>query len=174
MVNLQGQKIILRALEPEDLFFLYTLENNTEFWEISGTINPFSNYILKEYIANSHKDIFETKQLRLIITALNGVILGCVDFFDFDPVNKRVGLGIVIAKKEDRSKGYGFEAIELCSNYAFQNLGLRQVYANVLEENTKSANLFIRLGFKKVGIKKDWVFSNGDYKNEVLFQKINK
>ena len=46
---LQGEKVILRALEPEDLDFLFTTENDVTFWEVSNTQTPFSRFILKKY-----------------------------------------------------------------------------------------------------------------------------
>ena len=50
MANLLGKNINLRALEPEDLDFLFSTENNESFWEISSTQVPFSKYILQKYI----------------------------------------------------------------------------------------------------------------------------
>ena len=67
MKTLKGKNILLRALEQTDLDFLYELENDTSIWEVSNTIAPYSRYILKKYLENSHKDIFEVKQLRLVI-----------------------------------------------------------------------------------------------------------
>ncbi|MFQ3182825.1 MAG: diamine N-acetyltransferase, partial [Polaribacter sp.] len=34
-MTLNGKNVNLRALEPEDLEFLYAIENNESFWEIS-------------------------------------------------------------------------------------------------------------------------------------------
>ena len=65
MTTLQGEHINLRALEPEDLSFLFQIENNEEFWEISHTQTPFSNFILKQYLENAHLDIYEAKQLHI-------------------------------------------------------------------------------------------------------------
>tara|TARA_R110000868_G_scaffold250915_1_gene507672 strand:- start:1038 stop:1562 length:525 start_codon:yes stop_codon:yes gene_type:complete len=173
MLSLKGEQIYLRALEPADLDFLYALENNPEIWEISGTTAPYSKHVLELYLENAHKDIYEVKQLRLCICNLKGVILGLIDFFDFDPKNLRVGMGIIVSSKVNRNKGVGAEAIAILTNYAFLVLGMRQVYVNVLEENAPSIHLFSKLGFEKVGVKKDWIYSNGVYKNEILFQKIN-
>ena len=61
-MSLCGQKLNLRALEPEDLEFLFEIENNEAFWEVSHTQTPFSKYILKQYLENAHLDIFEAKQ----------------------------------------------------------------------------------------------------------------
>ena len=64
---LSDQNIHLRALEPEDLEFLYQIENKESFWEVSHTQTPFSKYVLKQYLENAHLDIYESKQLRLLI-----------------------------------------------------------------------------------------------------------
>lgn len=173
MLSLKGKQIYLRALEPKDLDFLYDLENNPEIWEISGTTAPYSKHVLQLYLENAHKDIYEAKQLRLCICNLEGTVMGLIDLFDFDPKNLRVGMGIIVSRKGDRNKGVGAEAIEVLTNYAFMVLGMRQVYVNVMEENAPSIHLFSKLGFEKVGVKKDWIYSNGVYKNEILFQKIN-
>ncbi|MCB0381914.1 MAG: GNAT family N-acetyltransferase, partial [Psychroserpens sp.] len=67
MINLKGKHIYLRALEPEDLDFIYQIENDPSVWEISNTITPYSKFLIKQYLENAHKDIFEVKQLRLVI-----------------------------------------------------------------------------------------------------------
>lgn len=165
-----GEKIKLRALEPEDLDYLYQIENDTNLWEVSHTQTPYSKYILKNYLENSHRDIYEVKQLRLAITDLENKLLGLIDLFDFDPKNQRVGLGIVISSPENRLKGYATEAISLVCKYAFNQLNVNQLYANIGAENTKSIHLFEKLGFEKSGVKKEWNFSNGKFQDELLYQ----
>jgi diamine N-acetyltransferase len=172
MLNLQGEHIRLRALEAEDLDFLYELENDPAMWEISGTTAPYSKYVLRQYLDNAHRDIYDVKQLRLCICNEEKV-LGLIDLFDFDPKNRRAGVGIVILEEKERNQGIGTEAIKLLTEYSFTTLGLQQLFANVLEDNTRSLHLFKKMGFEEVGIKKDWIFSNGKFKNEVLLQKIN-
>ena len=174
MVKLIGKQIYLRALEQEDLDFLYELENNTDVWEVSGTIAPYSKSVLQLYLDNAHRDIFDVKQLRLVISDLQDKAIGLIDIFDFEPNHKRAGIGIIILDTERRNKGIGAESITLLNNYVFDVLGLRQIYANILEENLASMHLFKKLGFVEVGIKKDWVRVKNTFKNEVLLQKINK
>ena len=173
MVNLKGKHIQLRALEPSDLDFLYQLENDTSIWEISGTTKPYSKKVLKFYLENAHRDIYEVKQLRLCICDAEDVCLGLIDLFDFDSKNARVGMGIVIADPEKRNKGIGAEAISLLCEYVFSVLNLHQIYANILEDNKPSINLFTKLGFQEIGIKKEWVRTNQGFKNEIMYQKIS-
>ncbi|HZJ20590.1 MAG TPA: GNAT family protein [Pricia sp.] len=172
MLSLKGEQIRLRALEPADLDFLYELENNVAIWEISGTTTPYSRHVLKQYLDNAHRDIYEVKQLRLCICDKKDEVVGLIDLFDFDPKNHRAGVGIVVLEGKSRNRGVGAEAIRLLTDYAFSTLALRQLFANVVVGNDASIHLFKKLGFQEVGIKKDWIFSDGVYKDEILFQKL--
>ena len=171
MVTLTGDRVYLRALEPEDLELLYTIENDESVWEVSQTQTPYSRFLIKQYLENCHKDIYEVKQLRLVIVTYQNESVGFVDLFDFDPKNNKVGLGVLILDHE-RGKNYGEEALRLLIAYAFNNLYIHQLYANVLEDNIPSINLFKKLGFQSSALKKDWVQEGGVYKNEYLFQLI--
>jgi diamine N-acetyltransferase len=53
-------------------------------------------------------------------------------------------------------------------------LDLHQLFANITQDNKKSITLFTCNGFKKCGVKKDWLFINGEYKNELTFQLIHE
>lgn len=169
---LQHGKIRLRPLEPEDVSLLYNWENNMEIWEVSNTRSPFSRYVLTEYIKNSVKDIYETKQLRLIIENWEKRAVGAVDLFDFEPYHQRAGIGILISDENDRNRGYASDAIEALSQYAVNILGLKQLYANISADNTDSIKLFEKSGFLKSGIKKEWIKTISGWKDEIIFQKL--
>lgn len=173
MNTLKGKRIYLRALEPEDLGFLYQVENDEAIWELSHTQAPYSQFVLKQYLSNAHQDIFEAKQLRLVISDYNGKALGMIDLFDFDFKNRRAGVGILVYEPNQRQQGFGREALELLIQYSFNHLNLHQLYCNIAEDNTDSVKLFENQGFKMVGVKKDWIYSNKNFKNECLFQLIN-
>jgi len=171
MATLIGKNITLRALEPEDLDFLFSTENNEIFWKISNTQLPFSKYILKKYIENAHQDIYDAKQYRFVICNAINVPVGMIDLFDFSPQNNRVGVGILLLP-EYQNKGFGVEALELIVDYVFTYLNVHQLFANIASKNLKSISLFEKFNFKQVGIKKDWIFSNSTYEDEILYQLI--
>ncbi|NQU55382.1 MAG: GNAT family N-acetyltransferase [Bacteroidetes bacterium] len=165
-------KISLRPLEPKDIELLYEWENNIEIWELSNTKTPFSKHILAQYLLESAKDIYETKQLRLIIQNEDLKPLGAIDLFDFEPYHLRAGVGVLIHNNSDKNKGYASDALKALSNYTFEILGLKQLYANITTDNTNSIKLFEKSGFKQIGIKKDWIKTTSGWKDEILFQKI--
>jgi len=171
MANLLGKNINLRALEPKDLDFLFATENNEEFWEISSTQLPFSKYTLQQYIKNAHQDIYEAKQYRFVICNTEDIPVGMIDLFDFNPQHKRVGIGILVLP-EHQNKGYASESLELVIAYAISYLDVHQIYANIISDNLKSISLFKKNNFKQVGVKKDWLYSNAMFKDEILYQLI--
>jgi diamine N-acetyltransferase len=100
--------------------------------------------------------------------------IGCIDLFDFDPKNKKAGVGILIADQADRGKGYAQEALHLLIDYGYNTLDLHQLYANVRVDNENSINLFKKLGFEITGLKQDWLYEEGKYFDEYTMQLIRK
>lgn len=173
MITLTGNTVYLRALEPEDLEFVYAIENDELVWEMSNTQTPYSRFLIRQYLENAQQDIYEAKQLRLAICLKNSFeAIGLIDLFDFDPKNNRAGVGILISNESNRKKGVGSEALALIINYAFEQLQLHQLYANIGSDNEVSLQLFTKFGFQKIGTKKDWIKVNNIYKDELLFQLI--
>lgn len=169
---LESKYIRLRALEPKDLNLLFLWENDRENWRISNTIQPYSRTALTQYI-ESVGDIYSDRQLRLIIESKdNQEALGAVDLFDCDFKNKRAGIGILVANDKNRGKGVGSDCLELMIDYVFNTLTLHQLYCNVLMDNPESLALFEKYGFKKAGIKKDWIYHEGTYVDECTMQLI--
>jgi len=160
----------LRALEPNDLEMVYDIENDKSLWVYSNTTSPFSRHTLKKFIENSHLDIIEHKQLRLVI-ADDDNSYGFIDLYDYDFINRRVGLGIIIFKKY-RSKGIGLISLQLTEDYLLEHVPIHQVYANISSTNKESISLFEKSDFVNVGLKKDWIFYNNQFNDELLFQKI--
>jgi diamine N-acetyltransferase len=173
-MTLSYEGITLRAVEPGDLELFFLWENNESLWSHSNTLVPFSKFTLKRYIDNSHKSIYETGQLRLMIDLKDKTkTIGTVDLFDFDHYHSRAGLGILIAEEEYRHKGYASMAMTCTIKYAFMTLRLHQLWCNILESNKESLALFERHGFNVCGQKREWVKDGKGYSNELMLQLIN-
>ena len=75
---------------------------------------------------------------------------------------------------KNRNSGYGKEALELLIAYAKDYLYIHQLFANISVSNLPSINLFTSFGFELIGIKKDWIFNDGNYSDEAFYQLIIK
>ena len=171
---LEDDQVRLRALEPEDLEFLYNCENDSSLWEFGSTLAPFSRYILSEYIENSHQSLYESRQLRLILELREArETIGLLDLFDFDPHNRRAACGILVAQAY-QGKGFGSRGMALLVDYAFSFLGLRQVYVHIPAHNIACLHLCEHCGFERTAVLKDWVVTgNRHYTDVYVLQRIN-
>lgn len=170
-------KITLRAPELNDLNKIQTWENDKALWHLSNTLLPFSRFSIEQYILSEQEDIFSKKQARFIIALVNNEeeldSIGAIDLFDFDPKNRRAGVGILIEEKY-RNKGYAKQALTLLIDHSFNVLNLHQLYCSILYSNTESLNLFKGQQFSVIGVKKDWILLNNEWQDEYILQLINQ
>ena len=159
----------LRAMEPEDLDLLYSIENDSQLWDVSTNNVPYSRYLLHEYIANSSGDIYADQQVRLIIENGVGETVGMADLTNFDAKNCRAEVGIVIVSRH-RHCGYGQQALGLLTEYALRVLHLHQLYAIVDATNEHSWQMFRKAGFAETAQLKDWLYDGREYHEAVLMQ----
>jgi len=172
---LTDKSIVLRAPEPADIDLLYEWENNTLFWKVSGTLAPFSRHVLEHYILSASQDIHSARQVRFMIGLTSKEkTIGCIDLFDYDPLHRRAGVGILIADQTEQRNGYASSALELLIDYAFGNLKLNQLYCNVAEGNLASLNLFHKFGFQNSGVKKQWINEGNSWKDELFLQLLRE
>lgn len=172
--KLENENIILRKPEPEDIEFLFSLENNYNYWFVSDTKTPFSKWQIKLHIEHSIYDIYTNKELRLIIQEKNsGIPVGVTDLFEFDPIHERAGIGIVINEKFQKS-GYATQALEILINYSFNILNLNQLWCNIDADNYVSIKLFSKSGFVKCGELKSWKKNGKNFSDVNMYQLINK
>ena len=160
-------------MERSDLDSLFEIENDSALWTVSDTLAPYSRDLLTKYLDESGKDIFEAKQLRLAISPTDGEeLLGLVDLFQFEPHHQRAGLGIIV-KKSHQGKGIATKAVELMTRYAFEFLGMLQVYAHVPSNNPGSQRLFENSGFTLSGTLKNWIKENNGFNDVLIYQLMN-
>jgi diamine N-acetyltransferase len=128
--------------------------------------------LLAQYLKDATGDVFEQKQVRLIIQTDEKMAVGAVDLYDIDLFHQRAGVGILIHKTEDRRHGYASDTLKALENYASETLGVRQLYACISEDNHPSIHLFEKAGYSLTGIKKKWLNTLSGWKDEWFFQKI--
>jgi RimJ/RimL family protein N-acetyltransferase len=166
-MNILGEKIILRAIEEEDLVLLHKWGNDTNTQDIMGDINfPSSMDFHKRWFENLKND---NSNLRLAIE-VNGVgLIGLSNLMKIDWRNKNAWYGILIGEKDNRGLGYGRDILRTSMLYAFNELNLNRLDTSIIEYNKVSLSLFCNVfGWKKVGIRKNYYYRKGKYWNQIL------
>lgn len=170
---IKGNRIYLRAVEPEDIDIIFAFENDEEYWKVSETTEPLSRFSIEQYVLTVGHDIYTSKELKLMICRNEDhKCIGSLDLFQFDPHHKRAGIGILI-DRAFQNQGFASEALDLLLNFSFKVLQLHQLFCNILSDNQVSLSLFQSRDFNIIGIKKDWRLINNEWVDELFLQKIN-
>ena len=165
----------LRPLEPEDLEFLYTIENSPELWDSTDSEAPYSRHALRQYLS-SMRPMQETGELRMVIEVMeNGSLIpaGMVELTNISFIHARAEVGIALLC-QFRKHGLGTRAIELIETLGKTRLRLHQLYAFIAEENEASERLFQQAGYTPKCTLEDWKYSHGAYHSVRIFQKVFK
>lgn len=151
---------------------MYGWENDTNVWRDSGTTAPFSRHVLSRLIEEQQFDIYATRQMRLVIEDVaTRETVGAVDIFEFDPHNRRAGVGIIISPPF-RQRGFALDALRALERYARDILHLHQLWCSVMEDNTASLVLFARASYEQCGRRREWLLTTNGTVDEILMQKI--
>ena len=153
-----------------DVDLLFIWENDPQNWRVSETKAPFSRHLLMEF-AKSPQDIHMYRQVRFMICTKEEAI-GTIDLFDYDPVNRSVGVGILIQSDANKGKGYATDALDIIADYGKEVLNLKNIFASMHESNEISQKLFEKCGYDLIGKKKKNLFSQGNWEDEWIYQLI--
>jgi len=168
---LENDRILLRAVEPEDLEVLYRWENDSSIWIAGNTRAPYSRFQLKQYIANLSSDIYESKQLRLmIVDKESNTTVGTVDLFDFDIHHSRIALGLYVSS-ENQGQGFAKCSLKLIENYVFNFLKINQLYVQIAKSNIASRKIFEK-EYELHGELKNWVKTPNGFDDILTFQRF--
>ncbi|RZK14967.1 MAG: N-acetyltransferase [Hymenobacter sp.] len=164
----------LRALEPDDLEFLFALENDPVLWAASDVLPaPVSRHALREYLRHAAASLAEAGQMRLIISSDENEAVGTLDLYDYSPLHQRAGVGITVLHRE-RRRGYAQQALAQLLPYAREALRLHQLYCTIAAGNRASISLFKKAGFRRVGVRHEWLLTTAPagWENAVEMQLL--
>jgi len=99
-----------------------------------------------------------------IISLPDSTPIGLMGFLNYDQNNHKAEMRKLIGAEIHRGKGYAKEATMLWIQYGINNLGLKKIYLNTIENNIRNVTLNKELGFQIEGIlRKEFVINNEYY-----------
>jgi len=177
MIKLVGSKIYLSVLEKEHCKklwedFEYDFELKTEPLNIGHSISKSESWF--DEIQKNQGE----KHIRLGIFINDDRVIGDVALQDIDWKNRSCTIGLGIAKKEFRCKGFGTEAVTIMMEYGFNNLGIERISANTLEQNKAAQKSLEKSGFILEGRERKAVYFAGQkwdrLSYSILREEFNK
>mgnify|MGYP002622058207 CR=1 FL=1 len=168
---MKDKQVCLRALEPSDADLLYVWENDTETFATGLAAQwPLSLSDIRLFIEESTADIWQTRQKRFMIDNSDGVTIGCIDIFDFDPLNGNCSFGLLIDRAHRRC-GYGMCALLKLEKYVCDILSVKNIKITIAADNHASLCLFEKLGYEHVGTLRRWLHRISGRVDMLVYQK---
>lgn len=168
---IQGGKIVPRAVEEADNAMLLSLINDpdTEIM-LGGSSWPVSEAEQLKWFEHQER----SRDVLRCIVALkeDGKAIGTIILSEIDQKNATGHIHIKMSKDGGRGKGYGTDAVNTMVQYAFEELRLNCIYANILSYNEASVRLFERCGFMKDGILRQRVFKKGQFYDLFYYSRL--
>lgn len=103
-----------------------------------------------------------------IIRREDNELLGNLSFMNVNQINRTAEVGIFIGEPSNHSKGYGSEAMRLLLKYGFDTLNLNNVMLKVFDFNKAAIACYEKIGFKKIGERRNSYFVRGAYHNQIF------
>jgi ribosomal-protein-alanine N-acetyltransferase len=100
--------------------------------------------------------------------ARTGGIIGTCTLAGLDATHRRAELGYAL-KRACWGQGYMAEALPVLLHFAFEQLGLRRITADVDPRNGRSIRSLERLGFQREGYLREHYWVNGELQDGILF-----
>lgn len=161
-MNIYGKKIVLRAMEREDMDLLLQAVNDPE---MESLIVGYSYPVSKEQQLKWYERMINDNSThRWMIQIKDGVTIGMCSLYSMDWKNRVAHTGMKIIDTSHRGKGYGYDVEKALEKYVFEELQFNRLETTILSYNDASKRLYVdKCGWSIEGIKRQAVFKANEY-----------
>ncbi len=166
-MNILGKKVLLRAIEKEDLPLLHKWANDSYINTMIGGWHFPTNM-------NDQQKWFESLsvgslQQRFAIEVPDLGLIGTANLVNINWKDRNAYHGMLLGDKEIRGKGYAADTIMAIMRYSFEELGLNRLDGSIIDYNKASYGVYVnKCGWKEEGIQREWYFRNNQFWNKII------
>ena len=166
----EPDSIHLRRFEEQDMVVLTLLCNNRKIWNNvrDALPSPYTEEHALEFIRKCQK---ETPATTFAI-GYKGQLAGCISLIMQEDVYRLSAEAGYWIGEPYWGLGIATRALNLLTEYGFDELGLIRIYSGVFAFNTASRKVLEKCGFQLEGIFKNSVIKNGSVCDELRFAKL--
>ena len=162
-------RLSLRPIVAKDVDDFYAVYSNAEvmrYWSTPRLANPEAASKLISEI----QDGFKRRELLKWGIALRAddTLIGSVTLFHPDFTHRRAEIGYALGRAF-WGRGYMQETLRAILNYAFADLNLHRIEADVDPRNAASVRTLERLGFQREGYLRERWQVNGEIQDALFF-----
>ncbi len=167
--KLVGDKCYLSPVSLEDVEKYTEWVNDLEI----GQFVLFSSAVMDmDKERDTLQQLMKHNVLFAIVEKDHNKVIGNCGLHQLSEVHRHASLGIFIGEKTYWNQGIGAEATSLLLDYGFNVLNLNNITLDVLAYNKRAIKCYEKIGFKHVGVRRQYMFMAGEYHDVHIFDLV--
>lgn len=167
--KIEGERIYLSPMSVEDA------EKCTEWFNdrknTDGLHSTSKLYTIEGERVWITNVLNNTKEYNFaIVNTKNDELLGSCSLTHINHLDRTAVVGILIGDEENKSNGYGSEALTLLLDYGFNILNLHNIKLDVFSFNERAIACYKKVGFKEYGRRHECYFLDGKYHDSISME----
>ena len=147
--KIEGEKVYLSPMNLEDIEKYVKWMNDFSTTDGLGSSSKVTTFESERAWLINNMDKKE-QQFAIVLKETDKLIGNC-GFVDINHLHQKGEVGLFIGEEENRSKGYGTEALSLLVEYGFNYLNLKNIMLKVFSFNKRTIKSYEIIGFKVFG-----------------------
>ena len=147
--KIEGEKVYLSPMNLEDIEKYVKWMNDFSTTDGLGSSSKVTTFESERAWLINNMDKKE-QQFAIVLKETDKLIGNC-GFCDINHLHQKGEVGLFIGEEENRSKGYGTEALSLLVEYGFNYLNLKNIMLKVFSFNKRAIKSYEKIGFKVFG-----------------------
>lgn len=171
---LQTSRLRLRQISLDDTAAFYALRKNEEFSAFLDRDKPKDEEEVRTLVSTILQQYENNEAICWVLSPLeNDDFMGTISFWKIDKPHYRAEIGYGI-HPDFHQKGYMSEAMSAVLDYAFLEMNLHSIEANINPNNVASIKLVEKHGFVQEAYFKENYFYDGKFLDSAIFSLVNK
>lgn len=165
----QGTEVVLRRLEMEDIAHCGQWINDPENRQLLQVDYPLGKNDELKWLESVTAPLPSNPAQIALAIWVDNVMVGTCSLKDISQRHRHAEIGIVIGDKTVRGKGIGVTTYQLLHYFAFEELNLEALKADVYSHNKASQKLHQKMGYIEFGRIPNWYFKAGKYRDLIIY-----
>jgi RimJ/RimL family protein N-acetyltransferase len=164
-----GSKVRLAPLIPSDVPVLTRWQSDTEFLRMLAAEPAFpkNEQQMGEWVRDGQRG--KDNYILGIRAMPDDVLIGFIEVGEILWTHRNSWIAIGIGERGYWGQGYGYDAMKLALDFAFNELNLHRVQLTVYSYNERAIQLYERLGFQREGVYREFLLRDGQRYDMYLY-----
>jgi diamine N-acetyltransferase len=164
---IRGERVVLRAIEREDLPHYVQWLNDPAVLAHFGRLVPLSLAQEEKW----YEEMLQDPSVRNFAVEFEGRHVGGAGFLRIKGRNACAEVGLFIGLPQLWDQGLGYDVLHTLLRFGFEQMNLNRIYLRVLASNERAIHLYEKLGFQHEGRWRQAEFRHGQY-HDLLWMSV--